>query len=110
MSTSQERPSAAAWAFASALVAGVAGYFLGQASSLGIFGASHKSSKVASEQAAEESSSDEEYEKLEGEWKLGDKDQDIQNFGKTDEECKLVLVVRTDLGMTKGTFTSLPSQ
>lgn len=28
--------------------------------------------------------------------------------GNPDEECKLVLVVRTDLGMTKGMFLSLP--
>lgn len=33
-----------------------------------------------------------------------DEDQDLSAFTESVEECKLVLVVRTDLGMTKGSF------
>ena len=34
-------------------------------------------------------------------------DQDLQSFEGRHEECKLILVVRTDLGMTKGSSPSM---
>lgn len=35
----------------------------------------------------------------------GDEQGELQDFKGSDEECKLVLVVRTDLGMTKGIYS-----
>jgi PTH2 family peptidyl-tRNA hydrolase len=40
----------------------------------------------------------------EGDEDSEDEDQDLNAFAESDEECKLVLVVRTDLGMTKGLY------
>ncbi|CAI6257961.1 unnamed protein product [Periconia digitata] len=86
------QPSTANIAVACALVAGVTGYFLGQAKSLGLFGGSPITEAPQEKRKAEESdeSSDEE------------DDTAPADFPDHPEECKLVLVVRTDLGMTKG--------
>jgi PTH2 family peptidyl-tRNA hydrolase len=80
------------------LVAGVTGYFLGQAKSLGLFGGSpvsepRRENGVKAE-SSDESSDDE------------DADELSSDFPGHNEECKLVLVVRTDLGMTKGEKSS----
>lgn len=87
-------PSALAIAFATAIVSGLAGYFLGQASTIGVFSSSSpanpirsKSSKNSDPSASSDSSSE---------------DDSLQSFASSKEECKLILVVRTDLGMTKG--------
>lgn len=87
-------PTTASIALACALIAGVTGYFLGQARSIGLFGGSisgpkHREQKGEAE--TDDDSSDE------------DEAQDLGEFADNNEECKLVLVVRTDLGMTKGT-------
>ncbi|PSN61139.1 PTH2-domain-containing protein [Corynespora cassiicola Philippines] len=85
------QPSTANIAIACALVAGVTGYFLGQAKSLGLFGGSPVAAPSRRSEKEEDSdeSSDEE----------GDAPSEFPGHS---EECKLVLVVRTDLGMTKG--------
>lgn len=112
----RQGPSILAVAFASAIVAGLAGYFLGQASSIGVFssGASkpnHKSkasssssfagekvdqsdSDISDAGAATDDDDDSDDDDLD--------DQELDGFKDSNEECKLVLVVRTDLGMTKG--------
>jgi PTH2 family peptidyl-tRNA hydrolase len=101
------QPSTANIAVACAIVAGVTGYMLGQAKSLGLFGGSPLSVSAPSErdekaaQDSDESSGED-----------SDDDDDDDNtapadFKGSNEECKLVLVVRTDLGMTKGTAHSL---
>ncbi|KAF1924710.1 peptidyl-tRNA hydrolase [Didymella exigua CBS 183.55] len=88
-------PSTANIALACAILAGVTGYFLGTAKSLGLFGGSPISeptrSKSEKAQDSEDESSDEE-----------DDDTAPAEFPGHTEECKMVLVVRTDLGMTKG--------
>jgi PTH2 family peptidyl-tRNA hydrolase len=90
------QPSTANIALASAILAGVTGYFLGTAKSLGLFGGSPISEppERKSEKAQELEDSDEE----------SDEDDDTApaEFPGHNEECKMVLVVRTDLGMTKG--------
>ncbi|KAF2263195.1 PTH2-domain-containing protein [Lojkania enalia] len=80
-------PSTANIAIACALIAGVTGYFIGQGKSLGLFGGSPISTPPKDKKSMEESddSSDEDH----------------------SEECKLVLVVRTDLGMTKADMRSI---
>lgn len=96
-------PTTASIAIACALVAGVTGYFLGQAKSIGIFGGSAIApgpGKRLDESDVEESG-DEEDEGEEGDL--------ASEFPGHNEECKLVLVVRTDLGMTKGTSNSFIS-
>jgi PTH2 family peptidyl-tRNA hydrolase len=96
------QPSTANIAVACAIIAGVTGYMLGQAKSLGLFAGSPISapSQVKEKASSEtEASSDEESE---------DDDSVPASFTGNNEECKLVLVVRTDLGMTKGTIHQIP--
>ncbi|KAI5370193.1 putative peptidyl-tRNA hydrolase, PTH2, peptidyl-tRNA hydrolase II domain superfamily [Septoria linicola] len=86
-------PSAASYAIAAAIVSFTSGYFLGKASSIGLFGRSPATTSAgADSDDASESDSDE------STYDLGE----LQTFKGNTEECKLVLVVRTDLGMTKG--------
>ena len=93
----QPSPSTANIAAACAILAGVTGYMLGQAKSLGFFGgspisqpATGTSKEKKAEDSEDEDSSD---------------DSTPAEFPGHNEECKMVLVVRTDLGMTKGTYT-----
>jgi PTH2 family peptidyl-tRNA hydrolase len=91
------QPSTANIAVACAILAGVTGYMLGQAKSLGLFGGSpiaqpaQAEKEKAADSSEDDSSSDE------------DDDSTPSEFPSHNEECKMVLVVRTDLGMTKGT-------
>ncbi|KAH9875472.1 hypothetical protein J1614_004964 [Plenodomus biglobosus] len=92
-----QQPSTANIAVACAIIAGVTGYMLGQAKSLGLFGGSpisqasarRKEKADASEDDSEDSSDEQD-------------DSTPSEFPEHKEECKMVLVVRTDLGMTKG--------
>ncbi|GIZ40367.1 uncharacterized protein RHO25_000692 [Cercospora beticola] len=89
------QPSAASYAIAAAIIAFTTGYFVGSARSIGLFGRSP--ARPATSGAAldnDDSASDSD----ESAHDLGE----LQAFDGSKEECKLVLVVRTDLGMTKG--------
>ena len=107
MANVQDRgaPSTASVVLATAIIAGLTGYFLGQAKSIGVLGgrstSAAKSGQRKHEVDSELSDSDSEGE--------GEDDDDVQgelkSFADSREECKLVLVVRTDLGMTKGKWT-----
>lgn len=89
-----QQPSTANIAVACALIAGVTGYFIGQAKSLGLFGGSSISEPSQRKENADESDGS------------SDEDDGVPSeFPNHSEECKLVLVVRTDLGMTKGMLT-----
>ena len=102
MANVQDRgpPSTANIALATAIVSGLAGYYLGQAKSIGLFGKS--STRVPPGEKEDSDISD--AESADGD----EEDDDVQDLGElksfagSSEECKLVLVVRTDLGMTKG--------
>ncbi|KAF2272867.1 mitochondrial peptidyl-tRNA hydrolase-like protein Pth2 [Westerdykella ornata] len=85
-------PTTASIAIACALIAGVTGYFLGQAKSLGLFGGSPISEAPRSNRKTNEDSEE----------STDQEDGELSEFPGHNEECKLVLVVRTDLGMTKG--------
>jgi PTH2 family peptidyl-tRNA hydrolase len=91
------QPSTANIAVACAILAGVTGYMLGQAKSLGLFGGS----AVSAPREGKEKAADAEDESTDDD----DEDDDTApaEFTGNKEECKMVLVVRTDLGMTKGT-------
>lgn len=114
-------PSTAAIAIATAILAALGGYFIGQGASLGLFSSKSSSGKKSwpnsYDVTVHPDSSDEELMKsLKGEVEEEDSEEDeaelvepgkLASFEGNKEECKLVLVVRTDLGMTKGwnTFT-----
>ena len=83
-------------ALATGIVGLVTGYFIGQGSSIGLFGSSKKSEVTLTRESEEDELMEDEDDEL------GDTQQELDNFTGSTEECKLVLVVRTDLGMTKG--------
>ncbi|KAM5445037.1 putative peptidyl-tRNA hydrolase [Microsporum ferrugineum] len=90
-----DRPSStAALVIATSILTGVIGYYIGQGASIGIFSStpSHaqKSKSIEDESDGEE---DEDEDEAEGE---------LATFEGNTDEVKLVLVVRTDLGMGKG--------
>lgn len=107
-SRATELPSVWAVAFGASVVAGLAGYFLGTASSIGIFGSNHQQRVVSSTGAqhgkAHDGSESDDDNASESDLDDSEDDQEINGFEDSTEECKLVLVVRTDLGMTKGTY------
>jgi len=78
---------------------------LGQAKSLGLFGGSAVSSPSERKEKAAEASEESEESSDEDE---EDDDSVPADFKDLNEECKMVLVVRTDLGMTKG-MSSAPA-
>ncbi|KAI9931296.1 hypothetical protein ASPWEDRAFT_34131 [Aspergillus wentii DTO 134E9] len=101
-------PTTTAYVIATAIIAGVTGYFIGQGSSLGLFKEKEgwpnsydvKVHKDSSDEE-EEDSEEEEYDSEDDSEEEGDGGE-LSNFKDNNEEVKLVLVVRTDLGMTKG--------
>lgn len=101
-------PSTTAYVIATALVAGVTGYFIGQGSSLGFFKSKggRKSWPNSYNVKVHRDSSDEEPSDEESEDESEDEGDgtELATFKDNKDEVKLVLVVRTDLGMTKGIF------
>ncbi|OJK04111.1 hypothetical protein ASPACDRAFT_75607 [Aspergillus aculeatus ATCC 16872] len=100
-------PSTTAYVVATAIIAGITGYFIGQGSSLGLFSNKEKEGWPNSYNVkVHRDSSDEEFEDEEAEEEEDSEDEgdgsELASFDNTAEEVKLVLVVRTDLGMTKG--------
>lgn len=104
-------PSLAAVAVSSLLLGLLAGYFLGQGSSIGIFGNSNPNGakkswpnsydvKVHAESSDEQADDEEEDDEEDGDGK------ELSDFRDSKEEVKMVLVVRTDLGMGKGVISS----
>ncbi|KAI9869468.1 MAG: hypothetical protein M1813_000257 [Trichoglossum hirsutum] len=80
-------PSTLAIAIGTAILAGLGGFLVGQASAAGVFGFGEKERH----QPREHDDSEEENEK--------DEEEEEE---EEEEECKLVLVVRSDLSMSKG--------
>ena len=101
-------PSTLALAIGFTFVGAITGFFLGQASSIGVFGGSSgsiqpqrrrvakHSGTVGSKNRHDADESDEEESGSE------DEQEGLQGFEKHGGECKLTLVVRSDLGMGKG--------
>ncbi|OAX77380.1 peptidyl-tRNA hydrolase [Emergomyces africanus] len=121
--TERSPPSTTAWIIATAILAGVAGYFIGQGASLGIFGSTAATAQggkgreagtqrkswpnsydvkvhAESDEEGEEEDEEEEDSESEGDGERGGGE--LNAFEGNTEEVKLVLVVRTDLGMGKG--------
>ncbi|KAJ9618576.1 peptidyl-tRNA hydrolase [Exophiala oligosperma] len=103
-------PSLAAVAVSSLILGLLAGYFIGQGSSIGVFGGSSGPTGLkkswpnsydvkvhadsSDEQADDEDEDEDEDEEGDG--------NELKDFRDSKEEVKLVLAVRTDLGMGKG--------
>lgn len=106
MANVQDRgpPSTAAVAIGTAIISVLVGYYIGQARSIGLFGASstsHPSARVGRQQVDDE---EDDSDASDAESQDGDAlvVGELKRFADNSEECKLVLVTRTDLGMTKG--------
>lgn len=96
-------PSAASYAIAAAIVAFTTGYFVGKARSIGLFGQSPVDyTAMAAGGASDDDDDDEDGDDDSGSEESAQDLGELQTFEGSTEECKLVLVVRTDLGMTKG--------
>ncbi|KAK5710681.1 hypothetical protein LTR15_012837 [Elasticomyces elasticus] len=104
MANVQDRgpPSTTNIVLATAIVSGLAGYYFAQARSIGLFGG-----QSITRTAAEADTKDSDVSDAEGS-ASPDEDDDVQDLGElksfagNTEECKLVLVVRKDLGMSTG--------
>ncbi|GFF26820.1 peptidyl-tRNA hydrolase Pth2 [Aspergillus udagawae] len=96
-------PSTTAYVIATAILAGITGYFIGQGASLGLFSSANEKEGWPNSYNVKvpQHSSDEEDEDYEDDSEEEGDGGELANFDD-DEEVKLVLVVRTDLGMTKG--------
>ncbi|KAJ5619671.1 hypothetical protein N7510_003655 [Penicillium lagena] len=95
-------PTTTAYVIATAIIAGVTGYFIGQGASLN-FLKEKEGWPNSYNVRVHRDSSDEEYEEEDAsdEEDEGNGDE-LAQFKENAEEVKLVLVVRMDLGMTKG--------
>ncbi|KAG8530905.1 uncharacterized protein KY384_004262 [Bacidia gigantensis] len=130
--TSQDGPSTISIALATAILSVATGYLIGSASSIGVFGSSSTARKAAKKSwpnsydvTIHPDSSDEELMKQLGrkqskEVKDSEEEDEadsseeevvgeLATFEGNKEECKLVLVVRTDLGMGKGKIAAQAS-
>ena len=92
-STGRDAPSTAVVAIATAIIAAAAGYLIGQASALGVSSRTLSNSRTSAKATSSDSDDDEGH---------GPNEQLGSFPAHASEECKLVLVVRTDLGMTSG--------
>lgn len=105
--TPDNMPTTASYVFATAIIAGVIGYFAGQGASLGLFSSSPATTKRSTAKRATKEKDeiieeeDEESEEEDSEEEEGD-GAELATFEGNHDEVKLVLVVRTDLGMGKG--------
>ncbi|KAK5233201.1 hypothetical protein LTR99_003975 [Exophiala xenobiotica] len=105
-------PSIAAVAVSSLILGLLAGYFIGQGASIGVFGGQSSSGgvkqswpnsydvKVHADSSDEEA--DDEDEQEDGDDEDEGDGKELNDFRESTEEVKLVLAVRTDLGMGKG--------
>ncbi|KAJ5317126.1 hypothetical protein PENANT_c029G05280 [Penicillium antarcticum] len=96
-------PTTTAYVIATAIIAGVTGYFIGQGSSLNLFKEKEGWPNSYNVKVHSHSSDEEEEESEEGSDSEDEGNGDeLASFKDSTEEVKLVLVVRMDLGMTKG--------
>ncbi|KAI9368348.1 peptidyl-tRNA hydrolase PTH2-domain-containing protein [Aspergillus egyptiacus] len=97
-------PSTTTYVVATAIIAGITGYFIGQGSSIGLFATKEKEGWPNSYNVKVHTSSDEEDEEEEEDDESEEEGDggELASFEDNTDEVKLVLVVRTDLGMTKG--------
>lgn len=105
MPTDRVPPSTTACVVAASILAGVVGYFIGQGAWLFSYPSKSKSrSRAAQEKRDAQDVSDKDDWESDEEEKEDEAEDggELATFEGNHEEVKLVLVVRTDLGMTKG--------
>ncbi|KXT12751.1 hypothetical protein AC579_681 [Pseudocercospora musae] len=95
-------PGAAAYALSAAIISFSLGYLAGQGRAIGLFGASRAGSTWTSEKSQAAGTDDDDDDDDASSHGSASEDDELQSFARSTEECKLVLVVRSDLGMTKG--------
>ncbi|EME88946.1 uncharacterized protein MYCFIDRAFT_101825, partial [Pseudocercospora fijiensis CIRAD86] len=88
-------PGAGAYALSAAVIAFSLGYLAGQGRAIGLFGGS-AARNTATARAHDDDDDDH------SSHVSASSSDDEASFARTTEECKLVLLVRSDLGMTKG--------
>jgi hypothetical protein len=105
MSLDRIPPSTASYIIATAIIAGVTGFFIGQGAAIGLFSSSTARSSDSNVKGHPDDEDDEDDEDWESEGEEGEGGAgDLATFEGNRDEVKLVLVVRTDLGMGKGDF------
>lgn len=108
-----ESPSSLNVVLATAILAAAAGYFFGTASSLGLFGQKETQDRESwpnsyDVQIHPDSSDEELMAHLHGQDKTASDDSnELKTMAQSSEEFKMVLVVRTDLGMGKGALKTI---
>lgn len=125
--TIERAPTTAACVIATAILAGLAGFFIGQGASVGIFGSAPVAARTQKQKKDvkgkgravddDKADDDEEDEDEDEEWESEGEEEDsedeeggeLASFEGNSEEVKLVLVVRTDMGMGKGEFYCIAS-
>jgi peptidyl-tRNA hydrolase len=103
--TPDNMPTTASYVFATAILAGVIGYFAGQGASLGLFSSSPATTGRSTSKRATKENHETKEEDLDSEDEESEEEGDgteLATFEGNNDEVKLVLVVRTDLGMGKG--------
>ena len=107
----QSPPSTLSLIIGASLVAGVIGFFIGQASSLGLLPSlstskrkrrSKSSSKAGTVDLTDRKDGDSNGSESESDSASEDDIGELKSFADQGNECKMTLVVRTDLGMSKG--------
>ncbi|KAF7192571.1 putative peptidyl-tRNA hydrolase 2 [Pseudocercospora fuligena] len=96
-------PGAGAYALSAAIISFSLGYLAGQGRAIGLFGGS-AARKIATSEKSKTAGTDDDDDSSDVSASEDDEASDLgelQSFAGNTEECKLVLVVRSDLGMTK---------
>ncbi|KAJ5093253.1 peptidyl-tRNA hydrolase 2 [Penicillium angulare] len=101
-------PTTTAYVIATAILAGVTGYFIGQGASINLF-KEKQGWPNGYDVKPPVDSSDEELEAESDDESDDGNGEELANFKDNVEEVKLVLVIRTDLGMTKGKIAAQAS-
>ncbi|KAL1969546.1 hypothetical protein VTN77DRAFT_8984 [Rasamsonia byssochlamydoides] len=102
-------PSTASYVIATAIIAGVTGFFIGQGAALGLFSSSAAKSRQGNRRLRISNVTGQSDEENEEDWESEEEEEEdegdageLATFEGNTDEVKLVLVVRTDLGMGKG--------
>lgn len=102
-------PSTASYVIAAAIIAGVTGFFIGQGAAIGLFSSSAAKARLGNRRPRSSDAKVQSADEDEDDWESEEEDEEddageLATFEGNTDEVKLVLVVRTDLGMTKGAY------
>ncbi|KAL1983425.1 hypothetical protein VTN96DRAFT_10331 [Rasamsonia emersonii] len=100
-------PSTVSYVIATAIIAGVTGFFIGQGAAIGLFSSSAAKARQGNHRLKSSDAKAQSADEDEEDWESEEEDEEddageLATFEGNTDEVKLVLVVRTDLGMSKG--------